>query len=98
MRVVSPLELRRSLGAILDAASAGERILVERDRRPVAMLVSVEDGRRLEDDPDERRTRAMAALDRLVATGERRAAEGWASWDAKPGAADAVRADRRRDG
>lgn len=98
MRVISPLELRRSLGAILDAASAGERILVERDKRPLAMLVSVEDGRRLGDDPDERRARALAALDRLTAIGERRAGEGWASWDAKPAAADAVRAERRRDG
>lgn len=65
MRVISPLDLRRSLGAILDAASAGERFLVERDRRPVAMLVSVEDGQRLEPDADEARRRRLAALDRL---------------------------------
>jgi antitoxin (DNA-binding transcriptional repressor) of toxin-antitoxin stability system len=65
MRVVTPLDLRRSLGAILDAASAGERIVIERDHRPLAMLVSVEDGRRLDPDADEVRRRRLAALDRL---------------------------------
>ena len=68
---VTPLDLRRSLGAILDAASAGERILVERDHRPIALLVSVEDGARLEDDPTERRQRTLAALDRLEELGRR---------------------------
>lgn len=65
MRVVTPLDLRRSLGAILDAASAGERIIIERDHRPLAMLVSVEDGRRLDPDADELQRRRLAALDRL---------------------------------
>jgi antitoxin (DNA-binding transcriptional repressor) of toxin-antitoxin stability system len=65
MRVVTPLDLRRSLGAILDAASAGERIVIERDHRPLAMLVSVEDGQRLDPDADELRRRRLAALDRL---------------------------------
>lgn len=74
MRVISPLDLRRSLGAILDAASAGERIVVERDRRPLAMLVSIEDGRRLEPDADEVRRRRLAALDRLEALASRVAA------------------------
>ena len=71
MRTITPLDLRRSLGAILDAASAGERFLVERDHRPVAMLVSVEDGRRLDEDEVERRRRALAALDRMVQRGVR---------------------------
>lgn len=65
MRTVTPLDLRRSLGAILDAASAGERIVIERDHRPLAMLVSVEDGRRLDPDADALRRRRLAALDRL---------------------------------
>jgi antitoxin (DNA-binding transcriptional repressor) of toxin-antitoxin stability system len=65
MRVVTPLDLRRSLGAILDAASAGERIVIERDHRPLAMLVSVEDGQRLDPDADELRRRRLAALDRI---------------------------------
>jgi antitoxin (DNA-binding transcriptional repressor) of toxin-antitoxin stability system len=74
MRVISPLDLRRSLGAILDAASAGERFLVERDRRPLAMLVSVEDGRRLDPDSGETQRRRLAALDRLEALASRPAA------------------------
>lgn len=57
--------MRRSLGSILDAASAGERFLIERDHRPLAMLVSVEDGMRLDGSADEVRTRRLAALDRL---------------------------------
>lgn len=93
MRTVTPLDLRRSLGALLDAASAGQRILIERDRRPIAMLVSVEDGRRLDPDPDERRRRRLAALDRIAALAEeqRRAHPGG------PLAVDAVRAERDRD-
>jgi antitoxin (DNA-binding transcriptional repressor) of toxin-antitoxin stability system len=71
MRVVSPLDLRRSLGAILDAASAGERFVIERDHRPLAMLVSVEDGRRLEPDAEEARARRLVALDRLAVLGRR---------------------------
>jgi antitoxin (DNA-binding transcriptional repressor) of toxin-antitoxin stability system len=65
MRTISPLDLRRSLGSILDAASAGERFLIERDHRPLAMLVSVEDGGRLDESADELRKRRLAALDRL---------------------------------
>jgi len=64
MRVVNPTDLRKSLGALLDAASSGERILIERDRRPLAYLVSVEDGRRLDGEED-RVARSLAALDRL---------------------------------
>ena len=57
------------------------------------MLVSVEDGRRLEDDPEERRRRAIAALDRLEALGRtQRARE-----TGRPSAGDAVRMDRDRD-
>lgn len=65
MRTVTALELRGKMGELLDAASAGERILIERDHRPMAVLVSVEDAQRLDEDRDERRKRALAALDRL---------------------------------
>lgn len=65
MRVISPLDLRRSLGAILDAASAGERLVIERNGRPLAMLISVEDGRRLDPDAVALRERRLAALDRI---------------------------------
>lgn len=65
MRHVTPLDLRRSLGAILDAASAGERFLIERDHKPLAMLVSVEEGQRLDESADDIRTRRLAALDAI---------------------------------
>jgi antitoxin (DNA-binding transcriptional repressor) of toxin-antitoxin stability system len=110
MRVITPLDLRRSLGAILDAASAGERFLVERDHRPVAMLISVEDGRRLDDEPAVRRRRSLDALERLAAAGrsaspgavpsaqsaESRPAAGGAPALASDAAA-ALRSDRERD-
>jgi antitoxin (DNA-binding transcriptional repressor) of toxin-antitoxin stability system len=93
MRTITPLDLRRSLGAILDAASAGERFIIERDHRPMAALVSVEDGRRLEGDPDERRRRIIAALDRLEALGRE---QGGQHPDG-PAVAEAVRRERERD-
>jgi antitoxin (DNA-binding transcriptional repressor) of toxin-antitoxin stability system len=93
MRVITPLDLRRSLGRILDQASAGQRFVIERDHRPMAILVSVEDGRRLEDDADARRARVEAALDRLAAIGDRLRERN----PNAPDAATAVRLDRDRD-
>lgn len=95
MRTISPLDLRRQLGAILDAASAGERFLVERDHKPVAMLVSVEDGQRLDEDEGERRRRSLAALDRLVAMGDEFAVRGM--FDGLPPNAVIIREERDRD-
>ena len=94
MRTISPLDLRKQLGAILDAASAGERFLVERDQRPVAMLVSVEDGRRLDESEGERRRRALAALDRMVQQGIELRASG--AFDG-PTSDVLLREDRDRD-
>lgn len=65
------MELRRRLGELLDQASAGERILVERDRRPLAVLVPYEDAMRLEDAPEAVVARSLAALDRLEAFAQR---------------------------
>jgi prevent-host-death family protein len=66
VKTVTPLDLRRSLGRILDEASAGERFLIARDHHPLAVLVSVEDAARL-DEPQEalvaRRRASFAALD-----------------------------------
>lgn len=67
------MQLRARLGEFLDSASAGERITIERDHRPVAVLVSPEDAARLDESVAERRTRARAAMDRLEALGERMA-------------------------
>jgi len=96
MRHISPLDLRRSLGAILDAASAGERFLIERDHRPLAMLVSVEDGQRLDESAEEVRQRRLAALDRLDEHSERVAQLHPPPTDL-PEAAELIRQERSRD-
>ena len=70
MRIVTAMDMRRRLGEILDAASAGERILIERDHKPLAYLVSVEEGDRLDPGAADRVARRLAALDRLVAFGK----------------------------
>ncbi len=96
MRRITPLDLRRSLGSILDAASGGERFLVERDHRPLAMLVSVEDGARLDESREERKKRALAAMARIDARRERRARLHPSPPDA-PDAVELIRRDRSRD-
>jgi prevent-host-death family protein len=70
MRTVTAMDMRKRLGEILDAASAGERILIERDHRPLAYLVSVEDGQRLDPDRDELLAQRIEVLDRLLERGE----------------------------
>lgn len=93
MRTITAMDLRRRLGEVLDRASAGERIVVERDRRPMAVLVPYEDAIRLEESRDERRARAIAALDRLEAVAQRwRETAGGKGTDA----AVAIRAERTR--
>ena len=67
MRTITATELRQRLGEILDAASAGETILIERDHRPLAYLVSYED--RLVDRDEDKIARQLQALDELVKSG-----------------------------
>jgi prevent-host-death family protein len=88
MRTISAMDLRRRMGELLDQASAGERIIIERDRRPLAVLVPYEDAMRLEESPAEARARALAALDRLQALARR------VGTGSNLPAAEAVRADR----
>ena len=94
------MDLRRSLGQILDEASAGERILIERDHKPLAVLVSVEDAARLDGDPEEIRAQRMAAVQAIDEWRERVLASRppGVKW---PSAAEWIRADRdehtRRD-
>jgi antitoxin (DNA-binding transcriptional repressor) of toxin-antitoxin stability system len=88
--------LRAKLGEILDAASAGERILIERDHKPMAILVPFEDAGRLESDELERIARNLAALDRLDALRARLVRERVFDADA-PDAVTAIREDRARD-
>lgn len=75
MRVVTPTDMRKRLGEILDAASAGERILIERDHKPIAWLVSPEDGQRFDEEKQARIARSLEALDRLRELSVRLAAE-----------------------
>jgi len=84
------MDLRRSLGTILDAASAGERFVIERDHRPLAVLVSVEEGLRLDESADERKTRILASLDRTDEFRARMAI----LYPVRPGEPDAVTALR----
>ena len=96
MRTITATELRQKLGEILDAASVGERIVIERDHTPLAYLVSVEDGRRLSQARDAVRERRLKALDDLVAfAAEMR--EKHPPGPGDPDAATAVRLDRDRD-
>jgi prevent-host-death family protein len=96
MRTVTAMMLRARLGEILDAASAGERIVIERDHKPMALLVPYEDASRLEPDEQERLARNLAALDHLDALRERLARE--RVFDPKaPDAVTAIREDRARD-
>ncbi len=96
MRVVTPTDLRKRLGEILDAASAGERILIERDHRPLAVLVSVEAGQRLDEAADALRERRMGALQRLEDLA-RRIGDDHRSHGPLKDTVAAVRADRDRD-
>ena len=96
MRTVTAMDMRKRLGEILDAASAGERILIERDHKPLAYLVTVEEGERVVRVDEGLRQRRLAALDRLTEF----AAEMDRKYPPQPGdpdAATAVRMDRDRD-
>jgi antitoxin (DNA-binding transcriptional repressor) of toxin-antitoxin stability system len=98
MKTITPMDLRRSLGRILDEASAGERFLIKRDHLPLAILVPVEDVVRLEESEEEAARRRREAWDGI---------RDWAArvrplLDAdRPSAAGMVRQDRdaldRRD-
>ena len=91
MRTITATELRQRLGEILDAASAGETILIERDHRPLAYLVSYED--RLVDRDEDKIARQLQALDELVTFSEEWRRERGPEPDAV-GAAEWVRWDR----
>lgn len=67
------MDLRRKMGEWLDRASAGERIVIERDHRPMAMLVPYEDGQRLDQRDEDLIRRREAAFDRLEAFAKRMA-------------------------
>jgi len=91
MRTVTALDVRKHLGELLDAASAGERILIERDHRPMAVLVSVEEAAQLGESREERMQRVSEAMDRLQALAKRMAKN--RPPDA-PGGVESIRLDR----
>src|SRR2546427_9199687 len=97
MRVITALELRKKLGQILDAASAGERIVVERDHRPLAVLISYDEAvRMLDEDRGARRARQLAALKALDEFADRMARDHPETID-RPDAATLIRLERSRD-
>ena len=73
MRTVTAMDLRKRLGEILDAASAGERIAINGMAGLMAVLVTPEAAARLDESEQERIKRALAALDRLEEFRERMA-------------------------
>ncbi len=75
MRTVTATQLRARLGEVLNRASAGERILIERDHRPLAVLVSPEEAARLDEPAEARMERARRALERLEQFRQRMARE-----------------------
>jgi prevent-host-death family protein len=75
MRAITATQLRARLGEALNRASAGERILIERDHRPLAVLVSPEEAARLDESVEARLERRRRALDRLAEFRERMARE-----------------------
>jgi prevent-host-death family protein len=92
VKTITPLDLRRSLGSILDQASAGQRFLIERDRRPLAVLVSIEDAARLDEPGEQARARRAAAIAALEEYSHRVGRPRDAG--AAAAAADLIRADR----
>ena len=63
VKTVSALDMRKHFGELLDEASAGERIVIERAGQPRAALVPLEDLQYL--DPDERLASRRAALEEI---------------------------------
>lgn len=89
MKTYSAIEVRRRFGRILDEAAAGERIVIERAGQPIAGLVPLAD---LEaHDPEARKRRQLAALERMRRLAERVQRE---SGPFKKDAATIVREDR----
>ena len=96
MRTITATELRQKLGEILDAASAGETILIKRDHMPLVYLLADEDGEGLAGRGENRIASERQALDALVEYGNRwhrqrdsgpggEGAAGWVRWTGRDG-------------
>ncbi len=88
------MDLRKRLGQILDAAAAGEPIVIERDGRPMAVLVTPEAAARLGEDEQARIERGLAALDRLDEFRERMARRYPGAPEPRITTAEMIRQDR----
>ena len=88
MRTITAMELRRRLGEALDQAAAGERIVIERDRRPLAVLVPYSEEAAAGETERARLARIDAAFNRLDAFRKRMSTK-------YPDAMDAAAAVRR---
>ena len=71
MRTITAGQLRARLGETLDSASAGERIVIERDHQVIAAIVPIEDVHRLEGRSEEAIQRKLAAMEAIREQAER---------------------------
>ena len=89
MRVMRALEVRARFGEVIDAAAAGDRIVIERAGQPIAAIVPLTDLDAV--DPERVRQRQREAFDHLLRLARH------ARSDGVPVAGEvAVRADRDR--
>ena len=71
MRTITAGQLRARLGEALDRASAGERIVIERDHQLIAAIVPLEDVQQLEGKSEEAIQRRLAAMASIEERAER---------------------------
>jgi len=71
MKDLTAGQLRARLGEALDLASAGERIVIKRDHRPIAAIIPIEDVQHLEGRGPEALARKRAAMRRIRERAER---------------------------
>ncbi len=71
MRTITAGQLRARLGEALDRASAGERIVIERDHHLIAAIVPLEDVQQLEGKSEEAMLRRLAAMADIEERAER---------------------------
>ena len=94
MRVITAGQLRARLGEALDRASAGERIIIERDHRRIAAIVPIEDAQQLDGRSAEALRRKRAAMTRIRERAQRMRARTTPAGAEDMDAAAAVRWDR----
>ena len=87
-------QLRARLGDALDRASAGERIVIERDHHAIAAIVPIEDAQRLEGHSEEALKRKIAAMERMRERAQLMKGRAIEEDDGVPDAASLVRWDR----